>query len=659
MNMNANSSFMSNLRGNRPATAGGSRKRGLAAADDKENLGPNVDNSLVGRVTKTSKLTRPRTAASIQQSKNKDDVRAPEPAPAPPAEPEEPAEPEHPLAVELKQSEIDYKAALAIKIKSTGRSRKDEEAKMQQQKDLIIHLRKALSDLVDKRDAIVSRFVDQHEASSAAKEEANARIAELEADVARVSAEMATGQEAFAALQAQFDTLEANHKETVELNAQSEAALVSEKAARAAEQKEAAQVRAERESVTAERDTAKSLAVERQEKLDSQQVKHESELEALRTQLGQEMVAAHENKTKFNNLSEEFAELKTKFAVMEEAWKASKAEVERLQAVEASHKESATKLQEEKDALSKNLIEMQARMDAKEQGHADAVKGMVMGQELQATRIKELEAARGEAQEEVRAAKAEVDEVQTALAQERSAAQQAGIELRLAETQLQQMTQNLEAKAAEAEAMRVEMAAIVQDKQKMSEAMAVLQTEYEMYKKQVGLQETQMDQIEKLCKAQAESMQVQAAKNATEADLLRERALVDQLKAQLDEAKMKLHKAETARRKVFNELQEVKGNIRTFCRLRPASRRESGGEGACPITMDDDNGQVLLPYNNVTNDFKFDRCFDQNSTQADVFEEVKNFVQSALDGPNPEAEPLPECVGGPGGGGGNSCARCS
>jgi len=657
--MNANSSFMSNLRGNRPATAGGSRKRGLAAADDKENLGPNVDNSLVGRVTKTSKLTRPRTAASIQQSKNKDDVRAPEPAPAPPAEPEEPAEPEHPLAVELKQSEIDYKAALAIKIKSTGRSRKDEEAKMQQQKDLIIHLRKALSDLVDKRDAIVSRFVDQHEASSAAKEEANARIAELEADVARVSAEMATGQEAFAALQAQFDTLEANHKETVELNAQSEAALVSEKAARAAEQKEAAQVRAERESVTAERDTAKSLAVERQEKLDSQQVKHESELEALRTQLGQEMVAAHENKTKFNNLSEEFAELKTKFAVMEEAWKASKAEVERLQAVEASHKESATKLQEEKDALSKNLIEMQARMDAKEQGHADAVKGMVMGQELQATRIKELEAARGEAQEEVRAAKAEVDEVQTALAQERSAAQQAGIELRLAETQLQQMTQNLEAKAAEAEAMRVEMAAIVQDKQKMSEAMAVLQTEYEMYKKQVGLQETQMDQIEKLCKAQAESMQVQAAKNATEADLLRERALVDQLKAQLDEAKMKLHKAETARRKVFNELQEVKGNIRTFCRLRPASRRESGGEGACPITMDDDNGQVLLPYNNVTNDFKFDRCFDQNSTQADVFEEVKNFVQSALDGPNPEAEPLPECVGGPGGGGGNSCARCS
>ncbi|EKX53615.1 hypothetical protein GUITHDRAFT_58112, partial [Guillardia theta CCMP2712] len=32
--------------------------------------------------------------------------------------------------------------------------------------------------------------------------------------------------------------------------------------------------------------------------------------------------------------------------------------------------------------------------------------------------------------------------------------------------------------------------------------------------------------------------------------------------------------------------------------------------------------------------FKFDRCFGQNSTQTDVFEEVKNFVQSALDGYN-------------------------
>ncbi|KAJ1475706.1 hypothetical protein T484DRAFT_1827388 [Baffinella frigidus] len=77
------------------------------------------------------------------------------------------------------------------------------------------------------------------------------------------------------------------------------------------------------------------------------------------------------------------------------------------------------------------------------------------------------------------------------------------------------------------------------------------------------------------------------------------------LKGQLEEAKSKLLKAESARRKVFNELQEIKarrkvfnelqeikGNIRTFCRLRPASRRESHSEGTCPITMDDDNGQA-------------------------------------------------------------------
>ena len=34
------------------------------------------------------------------------------------------------------------------------------------------------------------------------------------------------------------------------------------------------------------------------------------------------------------------------------------------------------------------------------------------------------------------------------------------------------------------------------------------------------------------------------------------------------------------------------------------------------------SSQVLLSHNNASNDFKFDRCFDQDSSQADVFDEV-------------------------------------
>jgi len=634
MNANANSSFNGSLRGGpRPSTAGISRKRGLAA-DDKENLGPNVESAgPAGKgalaTGKGSRMQRPKTAAAIQQSMSPfRGEAAKEAAKEEPAEPEEPAVPEHPLAVELKQSDVDHEGVLNTKIpKIADKGSKGDKLRMEAQKNMILKLRETLTDLLGKRDTIVSRFVEDHEAAAALKQEADTRIAKLEAHVGRVSAEMAKGQ-------AQFTALDATHKATVELNAQAEATLVTERAARAAEAETAAQVVAERDSIATERDTAKELAASFSSRLDSQQMKHDSELEALRTQLGQEMVASHENKAKYTVLSEEFAELKTKFAVMEEAWKASKAQVERLQQVETTHKDNVVKLQEDKDSLTKSLFEMQARMDAKEMGHAEAVKGMVMGQELQVTRIKELEASREEAQAEAKAAKGEADEAGALLSGEKMAAQQAGIELRLAETHLAQVTENLAGKATEAENMRVEMAVVVKGKSDVSEALAVLQTEYSMYKKQIGLQETQMDQIEKLCKAQAESVKVQQAKNATEADLMRERAFVDQLKGQLEEAKSKLLKAESARRKVFNELQEIKGNIRTFCRLRPASRRESHSEGTCPITMDDDNGQVLLPYNNASNDFKFDRCFDQSSTQADVFDEVKNFVQSALDGYN-------------------------
>ena len=45
------------------------------------------------------------------------------------------------------------------------------------------------------------------------------------------------------------------------------------------------------------------------------------EMNDLRTQLGQEMVASHENKSKYTSVTEQLQELKTKFAVSEEMFK--------------------------------------------------------------------------------------------------------------------------------------------------------------------------------------------------------------------------------------------------------------------------------------------------------------------------------------------------
>ena len=52
----------------------------------------------------------------------------------------------------------------------------------------------------------------------------------------------------------------------------------------------------------------------------------------------------------------------------------------------------------------------------------------------------------------------------------------------------------------------------------------------------------------------------------------------------------------------------------------------SHNEGECPMVLDNETGQCLLPYNGAANDFKFDRCFDQNSSQEMVFDEVHTHV---------------------------------
>jgi len=112
------------------------------------------------------------------------------------------------------------------------------------------------------------------------------------------------------------------------------------------------------------------------------------------------------------------------------------------------------------------------------------------------------------------------------------------------------------------------------------------------------------------------------------------------------EAKDKLRIEETLRRKLHNQVQELKGNIRVFCRVRPSLESDSDGDAA-RISFPDNQGdskevEILGPeekssLGNITtkkNMFAFDRVFAPESQNADVFEEISQLVQSALDGYN-------------------------
>ena len=96
------------------------------------------------------------------------------------------------------------------------------------------------------------------------------------------------------------------------------------------------------------------------------------------------------------------------------------------------------------------------------------------------------------------------------------------------------------------------------------------------------------------------------------------------------------------RRKLHNEVQELKGNIRVFCRVRPLLKHElekDGAELASNMFQYNEKGQGIIANSYGKDEksmnrypFRFDKVFDAQSTQDAVFEEISQLVQSALDG---------------------------
>ncbi|MCJ8730829.1 hypothetical protein PDJAM_G00188850 [Pangasius djambal] len=105
-----------------------------------------------------------------------------------------------------------------------------------------------------------------------------------------------------------------------------------------------------------------------------------------------------------------------------------------------------------------------------------------------------------------------------------------------------------------------------------------------------------------------------------------------------------LHCGEMERRKLHNTIQELKGNIRVFCRVRPLlSNREATiphiqlpahDNKAITLAKIEEShvGRAAETQKNYI--FSFDRVFGPHSTQSEVFEEISLLVQSALDGYN-------------------------
>merc|ERR1711998_565627 len=101
-----------------------------------------------------------------------------------------------------------------------------------------------------------------------------------------------------------------------------------------------------------------------------------------------------------------------------------------------------------------------------------------------------------------------------------------------------------------------------------------------------------------------------------------------------------LYKVEVKKRKkLYNALQELRGNLRVYCRMRPLNERELEDQGGQNFLFINDAGDELTVTERNAKGvgkrkFEFDQVLGPTSTQELVYSTVAPLISSVLDGYN-------------------------
>mmetsp|Transcript_14426 Transcript_14426/g.31243 ORF Transcript_14426/g.31243 Transcript_14426/m.31243 type:complete len:693 (+) Transcript_14426:1-2079(+) len=144
---------------------------------------------------------------------------------------------------------------------------------------------------------------------------------------------------------------------------------------------------------------------------------------------------------------------------------------------------------------------------------------------------------------------------------------------------------------------------------------------------------------QKLCIKKLEDDLLESQATVKDLEECRQRAeRADRMLAPLNQRIEELHKAfaqeQTLRKRYHNQMQEAKGAIRVYARIRPSIAREAGEELAAK-RIDAFSMELLHKDKRVAPKvYNFDAVFDEHNTQEEVFSDCRGLVSSAIDGFN-------------------------